>query len=141
MALNPLALPAHLADGIIREIGAAEDDRLLVETQERVGLEGQRAGEVTAGGNQHFAAAEIPTAIDGSLNGGGIFCDAIANGAEFAHVEGELRSAGRSWLLGLCRAEMNQGSGQQTAPGGLQERSAREIPMSHVVMLSLGAKE
>src|ERR1039457_1096106 len=38
-ALNPLAFPTHLADGIIREIRAAEDGRVLVDAQERVGLE------------------------------------------------------------------------------------------------------
>src|ERR1035438_9340396 len=98
-ALNPLAFPTHLADGIIREIRAAEDGRVLVEAQERVGLEGERAREIVAGGNQHLAAAENPTAIHGLLNGGGILGDAIASGAEIAHVEGELRSAGRGRLL------------------------------------------
>src|ERR1035441_7767311 len=138
-ALDPLAFPAHLADGIIREIGSAENGRILVEAQERVGLEGQRIREVVTGWDQHLAAAENPTAIDGLLNGGGILGDAIASGAEIAHVEGELRSAGRGRLLGLRRAEIDQGSGQQTAPGGLQERSAGEIPMNHVAMVSLRA--
>src|ERR1035438_5859227 len=71
-ALDPLAFPAHLADGIVREIGAAEDSGILVETQERVGLESQPAGEIVAGGKQNFAAAENPTAIDGLLNGGSV---------------------------------------------------------------------
>src|ERR1017187_3694122 len=38
-ALNPLAFPTHLAEGIIREIGAPEAGRGLGEAPERVVLE------------------------------------------------------------------------------------------------------
>src|ERR1039457_2277884 len=38
-ALYPLTFPTHLADGIIRKIGAAENGRVFVEAQERVGFE------------------------------------------------------------------------------------------------------
>jgi len=98
-----------------------------------------RAGEIVAGGNQHFAAAENPTATDGLLNGGGILGDAVAGRAEFADVESELRSAGRGRLRGLRRAGIDQRSGQQTATGSLQERTAGEFPMHHAAMLSLRA--
>jgi hypothetical protein len=54
-----------------------------------------RAGEIVAGGNQHFAAAENPTAIDGLLNGGGILGDAVAGRAEFAVVVHHYRIRGR----------------------------------------------
>ena len=89
-ALDPLAFPANLRDGIVGEVGSAEDGGVLVEAQNGVRLEGDGAGEIVAGGNEHFAAAQHPAAVDRLLNGGGVFGRAVASGAEVADVESDL---------------------------------------------------
>ena len=109
MSLNPFAFPSHLAHGIVGQVGRPDDVSVLLKTQNRIGAQREGAGEIVARGHHHFAAPQNPAPVDGLLQRGGIFGDAVAFGSEVADVESEFdSSSGGFWtweraLAGLIR--------------------------------------
>ena len=101
MAGDPAALPADLGDGVVVHVGGAGEDGVGGEAEEGAGAELEGSGEVVAGGDEDFAAAEDGTTVDGLLDGGGVFGGAVAGGTVVADVEGEVRDLGGSLGIGL----------------------------------------
>ena len=87
--LYPFALPADLRHRIIAEIGSAEQNRVLLQTEQRIGSEGDGARKIIARRNQRFASAQRPAAVEGLLDGAGIFRPAVADGPKIADIEDE----------------------------------------------------
>ena len=97
MALDPLALPADLGDGVVGEVGRALEDGVFFQAQGDVGCERDGAGEVGACGNDGLRRQprEAAAAVDGLLDsGGGVLGLAVGSG-RFADVEGERAGGGR----------------------------------------------
>ncbi len=89
MAGDPAAFPADLGDGVVVHVGGAGEDGVGRETEEGVGAELECSGEIVAGGDKDFTAAEDGAAVDGFLDCGGVFGGAVACGSVVADVEGE----------------------------------------------------
>jgi len=87
VAGDPAAFPANLSDGVVVHVGGAGEDGVGCETEEGVGAELECSGEVVTGGNEDFAAAEDGAAVDGLLEGDGVFGGAVAGGSVVTHVE------------------------------------------------------
>ena len=85
--LYPFAFPTNLRDRVVGKIRSSEDDGIFVQAQNRIRLERDCSSEIVACWYQHFAAAKNRTAIDGLLDAGGIFREAVPGGAEVADVE------------------------------------------------------
>ena len=118
VSLNPLAFPSDLAHGVVGQVGRSNDVRVVFEAQDRMGAEREGAGEIVARGDHHFATAQNPAAVDGLLQRGGIFGDAVAFGSEIADVESE---------VDLSRGDGTRGR----ALGGLIRRSSADQPERH----------
>ena len=58
-------------------------------------------GEVVAGGDEDFAAAEDGAAVDRALDGGGVFGGAVAGGSVVADVEGQVCGFWRGLRIGF----------------------------------------
>ena len=78
VAGDPAAFPADLGDGVVVHVGGAGEDGVGGEAEESVGAELECSGEVVAGGDEDFAAAENGAAVDSLLEGDGVFCGAVA---------------------------------------------------------------
>ena len=123
--LDPFAFPANLRHRVIGEVRCSEYRGIPIETKNRVGSERNGAGEIVAGGNEHFAAAQNVTAIDGLLNGGGILCLAVASRAEVADVQGEFGSRLRLFERG--------GLSQYTEAEKGNKRQTHRSPVIHFI--------
>ncbi len=73
-----------------------------------MGAELDGSGEVVAGGDEDFAATEEGAAVDGLLDGGGVFGGGVAEGSVVADVEGEGVGFRRGLLVwrGLCGSRL-----------------------------------
>ena len=69
-------------------IGGAEQRGALVEMQRDVALEHDGRAQIRAGNQANRAAALCGARIDGALNRGRIFADAVALGAKVARIAG-----------------------------------------------------
>ena len=101
MAGDPAAFPADLGDGVVVHVGGAGEDGVGGEAEEGAGAELDGSGEVVAGGDEDFAAAEDGAAVDGLLDGGGVLGGAVAGGAVVADVETKVGGFGRGLGVGL----------------------------------------
>lgn len=97
VAGDPAAFPADLGYGVVVHVGGAGDGCALGETEECARAELDGSGEVVAGWNEDFASAEDGAAVDGLLDCGGVFGDAVAGGSVVADVEGQV--CGFEWGL------------------------------------------
>ena len=79
------------------------------------------AGEVGAGGDEDFAAAEHGAAVDGLLEGGGVFGFAVGGGAEVADVE---------YQGGACGGGLGPAGGSQGEEGAGDEMGFHAIGSS-----------
>ncbi len=93
--LDPLAFPAHLVHGIIAELRAALNHCVVFQPQQRVRAQSDGACQIGAGGNQHLAAAQHPTAVHRLLDSGGVLRCAVALSAEIADVQHQRGFFGR----------------------------------------------
>ena len=101
VAGDPAALPADLGDGVVVHVGGAGEGGVGGEAEEGAGAELDGPGEVVAGGDQDFAAAEDGAAVDRALDGGCVFGGTVAGGSVIADVEAQVCGFGRSLGIGL----------------------------------------
>ena len=70
MTGDPAAFPADLSDRVVVHVGGAGEGGVGGEAEEGVRAELEGSGEVVAGGDEDFAAAEGEAAtVDGLLDG------------------------------------------------------------------------
>jgi hypothetical protein len=101
VAGDPAAFPADLSDGIVVQVGGAGEGCVGGEAEEGARAELDCSGEVVAGWDEDFAAAEEPATVDGLLDGGGVFGGAVAGGAVVTDVEAQVGGFGRGLGVGL----------------------------------------
>ena len=129
MAGDPAAFPADLGDGVVVHVGGAGEDGVGCEAEEGVGAELEGSGEVVAGGNEDFAAAEDGATVDGLLDGGGVFGGAVAEGAVVADVEGQVGvwrgPEVRAWVSRVIAPGVGEGEVVEGGDGGGGEEGLR----------------
>ncbi len=90
VAGDPAAFPTDLGYWVVVHVCCAGDGCAFGETEEGAGAELDGSGEVVSCGDEDFAAAEDGAAVDGLLNGSGVFGGAVAGGPVVADVEGQV---------------------------------------------------
>jgi len=101
VAGDPAAFPADQGYGVVVHVGGAGDGGVGCETQEGAGAKLDGSGEVVAGGKEDFATAEERAAVDGLLDGLGVFGGAVAFGSVVSDVQGEVGGFWGSLGLGF----------------------------------------
>ena len=119
VAGDPAAFPTDLRDGVVVHVVGSGEDRVGCEAEERVRAELEGPGEVVAGGDEDLAATEDGAAVDGLLDGGGVFGGAVAEGAVVADVKSqEGFGGGRRFALGLRGRLCQEFGGGEVVEGG-----------------------
>ena len=126
VAGDPAAFPADLGDGVVVHVGGAGECGVGCEAEEGVGAELEGSGEIVAGGDEDFAAAEDGAAVDGLLDGDGVFGGAVAEGSVVADVEGESGFGGGCGIgLPVFLKRLCEGEGVEGRDGGGGEEGLR----------------
>src|SRR6185312_6899807 len=77
VSMDPAALPADGCHGIVGHLAGAGENSVLLETQQSVGAQLDGSGEIVAGGDEYFAAAEYGATIERLLQRGGVLGCAV----------------------------------------------------------------
>ncbi len=83
----PAAFPSDVHHGIILFIGAAGDDAIGLQPQNRAVAQLHTADEIIPRRNNHFAAAGNRAGVQRLLEGGSVLVRAVSHSAEIADVE------------------------------------------------------
>src|SRR5207247_2349406 len=98
------------------DVRAADEGGILIEAEGGFGADVEAAGEVFAGGEEDFSAAFGGAVVEGFLEDGGVFGDAIGFGAEVFDVE--FVGGGEGGAGGVGGAE---GGGEEEREGDGEE--------------------